>query len=429
MSPLRLLRRWLRRAVRKGLAVCPRPLRFALIRRQIDCDPAPDPRLKFKIAETEAELEACFRILHDAYVAAGYMLRSPSGLRVTLYHALPTTTTLCATWDGVVVGTMSLIREGVFGFPLQSAFDLAPVRARGGQIAEISALAIDPAFRKTRGSALFPLMKFMYEYCRDLFDTRHLVIAVNPRTIQLYEALLMFERLQDRPVARYAFANGAPAVGATLDLGRAPALFESIYRGRPPRKNLYRYFAQTRIPNIQRPDRTLHLTNDPVMTAALLDHFFNRRTDVFAQLDARQKMLLRSVYPEPQFAAILPSVEAEQAEGVRLKRHRRFTFRCPGRLRLGDGDAARAVDLTIIDISQEGCQAEAPSAIAVGTRGEIVIDLGPERRSTMTALVVRHAVHAGGIGLGMELERPDAAWRSFVQAMESSVTAAELVRR
>lgn len=109
-----------RLGLRAVLAQLPRQKRFALYRRMIDCDPAPDARLELKVANTLEELEACFGILHDAYVAAGFMKPSPSGIRVTPYHALPTTTTLCAKYDGRVVGTISMIREGVFGFPMQA---------------------------------------------------------------------------------------------------------------------------------------------------------------------------------------------------------------------------------------------------------------------------------------------------------------------
>ena len=41
-------------------------------------------------------------------------------------------------------------------------------------------------------------MKFMHAYCADFFDTRHLVIAVNPKKIELYEALFVV-----RAVARH----------------------------------------------------------------------------------------------------------------------------------------------------------------------------------------------------------------------------------
>ena len=150
-------------------------------------------------------------------------------MRVTIYHALPTTTTLCAKFDGEVVGTLSLIRESLFGFPLQTIFDLTPVRQLRGNLAEVSALAVHPKFRKTGGAILFPLMKFMYDYCTTFFDTRHLLIAVNPNRIEMYESLLFFQRLKENTVDNYDFANGAPAVGASLDLYKAPEVFDKTY--------------------------------------------------------------------------------------------------------------------------------------------------------------------------------------------------------
>ena len=194
-------------SLRKVFSWFPRRVRFAIFRSFVECDPAPDQRLVLKIAETRQELEACFKLLHDAYVSSGFMKPAASGLRATIYHALPTTTTLCAKFDGEVVGTLSLIRESVFGFPLQAIFDLKEIRARGGKIAEVSALAVHPDFRKTGGVILFPLMKFMYEYCTTFFDTRHLVIAVHPTRIEMYESLLLFNRLNENEVANYVFAN------------------------------------------------------------------------------------------------------------------------------------------------------------------------------------------------------------------------------
>ena len=252
-SALSVIRRGLRATARQMLGLLPRESRFQLYRWLATCDPRPDADFELKIADTQEELEACFRILHDAYVAEGFMAPDPSGLRVTVYHALPTTTTLCAKYKGRVVGTISIIREGVFGFPLQTIFDLSELRASRGQIAEVSALAIDPHFRRTGGQVLFPLMKFMYEYCREYFDTRHIVIAVNPAKIELYESLLFFERLEAKVVDNYDFANGAPAVGASLDLQLAQERFRATYDGRPERKNLYRYFVENRMANIRWP--------------------------------------------------------------------------------------------------------------------------------------------------------------------------------
>ncbi len=143
------IKRHLHHFLRKVFSFFPRPLRFAAYRSFVDCDPKPDARLILKIAETKEELEACFRLLHDAYVGSGFMKPHSSGMRINIYHALPTTTTLCAKFDGEVVGTLSLIRESVFGFPLQSVFNLQEVREKKGRIAEVSALAVHPKFRNT----------------------------------------------------------------------------------------------------------------------------------------------------------------------------------------------------------------------------------------------------------------------------------------
>ena len=108
MRPIQFLKNIIHRAARETLMVLPHRKRYRVLRFFADYDPAPNPRLTFKIAETREELEACFRLLHDTYVRRGFMQPDPSGLRVTIYHALPTTTTLCAKYDGKVVGTLSL---------------------------------------------------------------------------------------------------------------------------------------------------------------------------------------------------------------------------------------------------------------------------------------------------------------------------------
>ena len=330
---------------RAAVGSLPRDWRFALFRAMVQCDPTPDPRLQLKIADTQDELESCFALLHDAYVSAGFMQPHASGLRVTPYHALPTTTTLCAKFDGQVVGTLSLIRDGVFGFPMQSAFDLSSVRSKGGKIAEVSALAIRADFRLTGGSILFPLMKFMYEYAVHYFDTRHLVIAVNPNKIELYESLLFFERLLAEEIDRYDFANGAPAVGATLDIHLAQQHFRRVYAHKGSRRNLHQYFTETKLSNILLPVRPYHTTNDPVLTPILLDHFFNQRTRVFEQLDDRRRLLLRSIYDQVEYDTVLPTVVSPAS--VEMRQHPRYSVRCPANYMPTRTTGARAISMTV----------------------------------------------------------------------------------
>ncbi|MBK1612232.1 hypothetical protein CKO44_01980 [Rubrivivax gelatinosus] len=409
--------------MRSAMSLLPESSRHAIFRRMVDCDPAPDERLQIRIADTRPELEACFRLLHDAYVASGFMKPHPSGLRVTPYHALPTTTTIAAFWEGEVVGTLSMIREGVFGFPLQSVFDLSAVRAQPGRIAEISALAVHPKFRSTGGKILFPMMKFMHDYCVQYFDTRHIVIAVNPSKIELYESLLFFRRLQAAEVDHYDFANGAPAVGATLDLHEVPTLFKHGYEGRPPRKDLHQYFVVSKLANARLPSRRYFTTNDPVMTPALLDYFFTQRTDCFAQLDERRLGLLHSIYDNTEYAAVLPPLpHGQQAGGAVLRRHPRYSLKCPAVLTLAD----QPRPLEVVELSQHGFQAHGPNDLQPGARGWLKVMLGEGVESTVIAEVVRRVPTAAGHYHGFRVEAPDAAWLRCVRLLETGSTHADL---
>ncbi len=412
--------------MRLALAAVPQQWRFALFRRLVDCEAAPDARLQLKIADSQDELQACFSLLHDAYVSAGFMKRDPSGLRVTIYHALPTTTTLCAKFDGEVVGTVTLIRDGVFGFPMQSVFDLSAVRAAGGQIAEISALAVAPRFRKTGGKILFPLMKFMYDYATQYFDTRHLVIAVNPNRIEMYESLLFFRRLTGSHVDNYDFANGAPAVGATLDLMQAPDIFRTVYGQRPPRRNLHHYFIESRLPNIQWPARRFHTTCDPVMTPALLEHFFNHQTQVFESLDDRKRRLLQSIYGQTAYAEVLPA--PRQSSAAALRSSPRFSIRCPATLEVLSYDDSLRYALTVVDVSLNGLQAECGLPLPEGTCGRLDISLGTDEQSTLQVVAVRRAVSDGRTFYGFRVLHADSPWLRAVTALSESRTQADLTR-
>lgn len=410
-------RTW-RSVARRTLAKLPVQLRFSLFRGMVACESKPAAGLQLKIAETREELEACFALLHNAYVASGFMKPHPSGLRVTPYHALPTTTTLCAKLDGEVVGTLSIVRDGVFGFPMQTAFDISAVRAKPGQIAEISALAIHPRCRKTGGTILFPLMKFMYEYCTRYFDTRHLLIAVNPSHIEMYESLLFFQRLEAQEIDRYDFANGAPAVGATLDLKEAPAIFERAYAHKPARRNLHHYFVHTQLEAIEFPRRPWHLSNDPVLTPALLNHFFNERVPVLAELDARRKGLLHACYEDAEWQSVLPP----RVQGPELRRHPRYTFTCPALL--DEAPAGATAEATIVEISQAGFLARLVKPVSRGTRCTVRAELGAGVVSHVEAELVRDVSTSSGTLFGFHVKQSDAAWIRCVEWLDRSARAA-----
>ena len=422
---LLVARRLMHQMLRRTISWLPRSQRFKVFRSFADCNPAPSRRLVLKIAETRTELEACFSLLHDAYVESGFMKPDPSGMRVTIYHALPTTTTLCAKYDGQVVGTISLIRESALGVPLQKIFDLSGVRVKEGQIAEVSALAVHRGFRKTGGSILFPLMKFMYEYCTTFFDTRHLVIAVNPSHIEMYESLLFFQRLTENVVEEYDFVNGAPAVGATLDLKEAPEIFRKHYSSKPMRRNLYAYFTQVKLPNIEFPHRRFYTTNDPVLTPDLINHFFNVRTDTFRNLSARKKVLLHTIYDLPEYRSVLPELSSG-SDSIPIRRHERFSVKCPAKIVLEGTNGDREIPIEVIEVSRYGFQARANRALPLNIWFDTIVQLGRSDTSHIRALALRGHKDGEDGFYGFSLGEPDLLWRKFVSALYHSKTYADL---
>ena len=420
-------KRRMRQGLRTAFSWLPDGLRHAIYRSFVEINPAPEAGLVFKIARTQQDLEACFKLLHDAYVGEGFMKPDPSGMRATLYHALPTTTTLCATINGEVVGTVSLIRESLMGFPLQAIFDLTDVRALGGQLAEVSALAVHPRFRATGGTILFPLMKFMYQYCTTYFDTRHLVIAVHPNRIDLYESLLFFKRLSENSTEKYDFANGAPAVGAVLDLVACEKTMKRYYGNKSLRRNLYHFFVKLKLDNFELPPRRYHTTNDPVMTPALLDYFFNQRTRRFAALDDREKMLVHAIYDLPAYQSVLPSISELPNEQTRLRQHQRYSVKCPGSFKVFATGESEAYPLLVVDLSQQDFLAQSSAMLPVKTWGQVAIELGPNEHSVIKATAVRsresdhhHFYYA------FTLIEPDLTWRKFVNALIHGDTDEEL---
>lgn len=424
MRSLRQVKLLLHKAARRAAALLPRRRRYRLLRSLIHCDLAPDPRLVLKVASTPDELEACYRLLHDAYVGAGLMRPDPSGLRLTIYHALPTTTTLCALIDGQVVGTVSLIGESAFGFPLQRVFDLSPVRARRGRLAEVSALAVAPAWRGNGGAVLFALLKYVFACCTQCLDIRHLVAAVHPGHVEMYESLLFFRRLTGRVVERYDYVNGAPAIGLALDLKHAPEILHKYYGDRAHRRNLYHYFVEAELPGLRLPERRPLKSSDPLLTPEMLDHFFNHRTQVLASLDGRRKALLHLIYDRPDYQRLLPPLAAG-LDDLTMRRHRRFSVKHPGRLNTVDGEGEPNA-MQVTEVSRYGFRAR--TAHAVSADGWLIADiqLGHHGLSRLHVLPVQESRFGEDRVYGFRIGEPDLPWRKFINALYDGQAADDL---
>ncbi|MCB0422108.1 MAG: hypothetical protein KDD61_14010 [Bdellovibrionales bacterium] len=349
----RFVKKSLGRFARTMLLLMPISLRYSFYRKFVKVPSKIDTSVRFKIAETKDELEQAFHLLYKAYVSVGLQQENESQLRVTPYHALPSTTILIGVKEDRVVATLSLIADSAFGLPSDWAADLSDIRKRSKRVAEVSALAIAKEYR---GRLLWPLLKYMYEYCTRYFGADILIAALTTpsRAHELYESVLAFEKVEEQATEDYAFSNYIPVVVEHLDLNKAVDKFAKLYAHKKNRKNLYSYFREFVDTRFVFPKREYYHLDDPVMTPELVDYFFNQATDCFQNLTVEQQVKLYSLLPTAEYRQLLPGTKFVTPIFAKDKRMRRFNVKCRGQLSVSQD---QTLEMTVIDVSIGGFRA------------------------------------------------------------------------
>ncbi len=325
----------------KLLSFLPRRLRYAAYREMIRVKHPPQNTI-FKIAETEDEISQALTILHRAYVHEGLMDPHPSGMRVTLYHALPTTTILIAKRNNEVLGTLTMIRDNPIGLPGEGLMNLEKLRNEGHQIAEVSALAIQPRYR---GRLLFPLLKFMYTYSTKYLAIDTLLAVTTKQWSIFYESILFFKVFKmDSDSKGYTFVDYDTPVALSLDLKEAFSEFARYYGGRRFNRGLFHYFVVEHSPEFQFPSREFFRASDPVMTPKLLNYFFRKKTNLFEKMSPDEVDIFRRLYPEKEFQRLF------ETRFPNKQRHSRRPVNCKGELHLGE----EIIPILLINASLKG---------------------------------------------------------------------------
>ena len=254
-------------------------LRYKVIRSLLKLQYDLPNDLCVKLADTEQELQAAFELLHDSYVQQGYMQPQLYKLRATFFHLLPSTSLIIAKKGDDVIGTVSIIRDSPHGLPLEKDFNLNHLRKNNQVISEISSLAIHRDYRGQHGLVLFPLLKFMYNYCKYYFATDIMVLATHPKLSDFFEAILLFKSIEDKVVENYGFVNGSPAVGKYLDLKLAPMMYAAVYGLKSNNKNLYKFMVPeehggTDFQNLKYPLRVDYRLFDTKITGKTFEEIF-----------------------------------------------------------------------------------------------------------------------------------------------------------
>lgn len=356
------------------------------MRQKLRIAPIPEPDIHFKVAMERSELETAYALLHDCYVRAGLTDPHPSGLRCTVFTALPYTTTIVTMQGDRVIGTVSLIRDSSLGFPSDCVYraENDRYREKGRRMLEVSALAVHPDFRRDHRISLH-LMKYLYTYAANFMSCDMLCATVHPRALDFYAGLLGF--VQNGQAVRYGFVKGAPAVHITLDLDAAYRdLMPRMYRKAPRERDLYS-FMLGHDPRHLYPERNPSSALDPVMTPELLRYFFIERTPLFLKLPRAQRALIRSAYALNFDMNAIPELS-----DVLVARQ----FRYPVDMEVTLRGAGHAISGKIRDLSTGGLKIETSEPLQLETCYEAVFDLGELHFRIPTRLTYQRSSDGGG---------------------------------
>ena len=251
------------------------------------------PPVTYKPAETIEEFELYYRLVHDNYVERGYIRPQPSGMRLTIFNALPNARTFIAAADGRLSSCLTLIPDSPLGLPMDEIYgaELDALRKAGRKVAEVSGFVSDRSFAHASGTFL-NLIKCLYAQAL-VSGVDDICIAVNPCHRTFYEKGLGFRVFGD--LKRYSSVNYAPAYALCLRVS------DFISHVKTQLNRLYRFMSQ----NVGEFLKHARLDDQPAMSEIMLRYFFCLKTDILRQASFDILHYVVSRYPHYDFRRIL----------------------------------------------------------------------------------------------------------------------------
>ena len=173
--------------------------------------------IECRIGSSAKELLAAFHLVYEQYLRSGLMKPNANRMHVTPFHLLPSTEVLVALNRGAVTCTMSVVRDGELGLPMESVYpeEVAGLRRQGLSLAEVSCLAEKHDAMEEPQSAVFHLMPLVAQLAYRRGVDR-LLIAVRTRHARFYQRFLSFDVIaEERSHARVCETLG---MGLAADL-------------------------------------------------------------------------------------------------------------------------------------------------------------------------------------------------------------------
>jgi len=213
---------------------------------------------RVEFATRKEHFEEAFRLVYEEYLRKGYCSQITSGMRATIYNALPETVTFCLWREHTLIATASLVPDSSIGLPMEKVYpeEIQVFREKGRKLCEISLLALNsdviakgilPLYLAERLRCLYLLFKPILWYARKTAVCTDICIAVNPVHKPLYSSLYFQEFGGERV---YESVMGNPSIAMKLDLTqlengtekKTPGLYKLFLRNSLELKKISEFF-------------------------------------------------------------------------------------------------------------------------------------------------------------------------------------------
>ncbi|HAH21458.1 MAG: hypothetical protein A2Y00_03700 [Omnitrophica WOR_2 bacterium GWF2_43_52] len=248
--------------------------------------------INYRVARTREEIEQAYALVYKEYLKKGYTKKNNSGLRFSIYNALPLTTTfIAATNTNHIAATATVISDSPIGLPMDELYqkELSTFRGQGKKLCEISMLATDNTLLRHEPLAsplkkllpLFILFKTLLDYTQDILKSDIMYITIHPKYKTAFN-LLAFKDLSG--VKSYQEVNGAPAIGQYVDF---PTMAQELRK--PGKEKLYAIFI------INKTDHS-KFENKLAFSLEDLRYFFSEKSDIFKTAPQAHKEYIERCY-------------------------------------------------------------------------------------------------------------------------------------
>ncbi len=248
---------------------------------------------RVEFATQKLHFEEAFKLVYREYLKKGYCSSNPSGMRITLYNAIPETVTFCLWRENTLLATATLVADSPLGLPMEDTYpeELKELRKQGRKLSEVSLLALNsdlitkglkPLYFAERLRRLYHLFKPIFWYARQTVGATDLCIAMNPVHKMLYSSLY-FEQFGTEKV--YESVNKNPSIAMRLNFDR----IEERAQHKTP--GLFKLF-------LGQPLEIKKITDIFQWNVADFKYFFNDMSDELAKAKPNQIEYLAKRYPE-----------------------------------------------------------------------------------------------------------------------------------